>query len=58
LKEWTITPREIGDKKIELHQKEMKWWIAEKKLSYTFEEMWRIREECIDALSWKKKNSS
>ncbi|MBM3857318.1 MAG: hypothetical protein FJ390_05065 [Verrucomicrobia bacterium] len=51
LKEWNITPREIGDKKISLHQKEMKLWIAEKKISYTFEEMWRIREECIDALS-------
>ena len=53
LKEWNITPREIGDKKIELHQQEMKLWMAKKKIPYTFEEMWKIREECIDALSRK-----
>ena len=51
LKEWTITPREIGDKKIQLHQKEMKLWIADKKIPCTFEKMWKIREECIDQLS-------
>lgn len=53
LKEWNITPQEIGDQKIKLHQKEMKLWIAEKQLPYTFEEMWKIREECIDQLSKK-----
>jgi hypothetical protein len=54
LKEWKITPRDIGDKKIKLHQEEMKLWIEEKKISYTFEEMWKIRKECIDELSSKK----
>ncbi|MBX9578495.1 MAG: hypothetical protein K2W97_08500 [Chthoniobacterales bacterium] len=58
LKEWTITPQEIGDIKIKLHQEEMKLWIAERKISYTFEEMWKIREECIDALSSKKQSAS
>ena len=51
LKEWTITPREIGDKKIQLHQKEMKLWITDKKIPCTFEKMWKIREKCIDQLS-------
>lgn len=56
LKEWNITPQEIGDKKIQLHQKEMKLWIAEKNIPYTFEEVWKIREECIDALSADNNN--
>jgi hypothetical protein len=51
LKEWTITSQDIGDKKVSLHQKEMKLWIADKKIPYTFEEMWKIREESIDQLS-------
>lgn len=54
LKEWHITPREIGDQKIRLHQAEIKLWIAQKKIPYTFEQMWLIREECIDQLSRKK----
>lgn len=51
LKEWIITPCEIGDVKIKRHQEEMKNWIAEKKIPYTFEKVWSIREESIDALS-------
>jgi hypothetical protein len=28
--------------------------MAEKKIPYSFEKMWQIREECIDELSKKK----
>lgn len=51
LKEWPITPRDIGDTKVKRHQEEMKQWIAARKIPYTFEEVWKIREECINALS-------
>lgn len=53
LKEWRITPRDIGDKKVKLHQEEMKLWIAKNNIPYTFEEIWRMREESIDQLSKK-----
>ncbi len=46
LKEWQVTPCDIGDVKIKRHQEEMKHWIVEKNIPYSFEEVWKIREEC------------
>ena len=50
-REWTIEPSQIGAHKIELHHRHLRGWLREQRgLSLSFEELWRIREACIDAL--------
>ena len=51
LEEWEITPEEIGSRKVKRHQEGMKRWMKEKNIPYPFEQVWKIREECIDRLS-------
>jgi hypothetical protein len=54
LHEEEIAPEQIGDYKVELHGRLIRAWIAanlEAAGGRTFEEIWRIREECIAALS-------
>lgn len=46
-----IQPEQIGTYKVEYHQEYLKKWLKEEKYSYSFNELWRIREECIKALS-------
>jgi len=46
-----IAPQQIADYKVNWHQDFLKQWIVEEQLSYSFEEIWRIREECIAALA-------
>ena len=48
--ETQIRPNQIGDFKINLHQSFLKQWIKDEDISYAFEELWEIREQCIDAL--------
>lgn len=51
--EETITPAQTGQYKVDLHQRLVRAWAAESDHSagYTWEELWRIREACIAALS-------
>lgn len=51
--EETITPAQTGQYKAELHQHLVRAWAAgaEHTAGYTWEELWRIREACIAALS-------
>jgi len=54
LHEEVIAPEQIGDYKTALHRKFMQRWIAEnpgKAKGRGFEDLWRIREECIAALA-------
>ena len=53
LHEETITPAQIGEYKVELHQKFLRAWLVNEKraVGRTFEEIWGIREECIAALA-------
>jgi len=53
LYEETITPASIGAYKVELHQKFLRTWLMNENsvAGRTFEEIWKIREECIAALS-------
>ena len=53
LYEETITPAQIGSYKIALHQQFMRDWIAGGRgpKDRTAEDVWRIREECIAAIS-------
>ncbi|AXG71849.1 hypothetical protein KORDIASMS9_04107 [Kordia sp. SMS9] len=51
LAEEEILPHQIATHKVDVHQNFLKQWISEKQISYSFEEIWKIREECIAALS-------
>lgn len=53
LYEEAIVPEQIGDFKVSLHRQFMQTWVnsnAEIVRRRSFEEVWRIREECITAL--------
>ena len=50
--EWTIEPFQIGAHKLALHQQYLRDWLSEHRHpKLTFEALWSIREECIQALS-------
>jgi hypothetical protein len=54
LYEEVIVPEQIGDYKVTLHRQYMQTWVnnnAEEVRGQSFEEVWRIREECIAALA-------
>jgi len=50
-REWNITPADIGSRKIALHQTYLREWLADRHaLVLSFEELWRVREQCIQSL--------
>ena len=53
LQEKDIAPEQIGDYKTALHREFLRQWIAEAggRNGRSVDELWRIREECIEALS-------
>ncbi|MDI1255689.1 MAG: hypothetical protein PSV16_06275 [Flavobacterium sp.] len=51
LEEIIIAPFQVGNFKIEYHQAFLKKWLSENKSVFTFEDFWKIREQCIEALS-------
>jgi len=54
LHEEVITPEQIGDYKVTVHRNWMQAWLTmngEKLKGRTLEELWRIREQCIAALT-------
>lgn len=54
--ETVIRPDQIGDLKVELHRNFLAAWAKSQpdgKLSMTSEELWAVREECIQALSFR-----
>lgn len=53
LHEETITPAAIGQYKVELHKKFLRTWLVNEQsvVGRTFEELWKIREECIATLA-------
>lgn len=55
LLETTIATNQIGDFKKEYHKSVLKDWINSEDLTYTVDELWKIREECITALDQRKK---
>jgi hypothetical protein len=50
LHEETISPAQIGDYKVEMHQEFMREWSARAIPDRSWEKIWQIREECIAAL--------
>jgi hypothetical protein len=51
LHEETITPEQIGDYKVAMHKAWMRDWVARETPGLAWEQVWKIREECIAALS-------
>jgi hypothetical protein len=53
LHEETISPDQIGDYKVEVHRRFLQQWTTSlvPKTSYTLDEIWGVREECIAALA-------
>lgn len=53
LHEETISPDQIGDYKVRVHQQFLQQWSAQTALTHrrSFAEIWSIREECIAALA-------
>ena len=51
MEEIEILPNQVSDFKVEYHKAFLKKWIKETNQNNTFEEIWRIREECISKLS-------
>lgn len=51
LYEEIISPNQIGNYKVHLHQKWMRRWAQELHLDFNFDQLWELREKCIQALS-------
>ncbi|MGE0824139.1 MAG: hypothetical protein AB7G75_14645 [Candidatus Binatia bacterium] len=56
LYEKTILSTQIGDYKVAVHQQFLRSWLTETAaVGYSFAELWKIREECIMALTPEQK---
>lgn len=51
LEEIEIIPSQVVDFKVEYHKNYLKKWLDETKSTISFEEIWKIRELCIEELS-------
>ena len=53
LEEIEITPEQINDFKVQYHKDYLSRWIEINKIPYTLDELWEIREQCIEAIAQK-----
>lgn len=51
IEEIIIQPFQIGNYKVKYHQTFLKDWIIRKDIKLSFDEIWKIREQCISNLS-------
>ncbi|WP_310556697.1 hypothetical protein [Flavobacterium sp.] len=51
LEEIEIEPYQVADFKVDYHENFIKNWLRETNSKFTFEEIWKIREQCIQKLS-------
>lgn len=51
LEEIEIKPFQVGKFKVEYHQDFIKKWLSNSDIKITFDQLWTIREQCIDFLS-------
>lgn len=51
LEEIEIKPFQVGKFKVEYHQDFIKKWLSNSDITITFDQLWTIREQCIDFLS-------
>ena len=53
IEEIEIEPWQVGDFKVNYHKSFITKWINTNNVKFSFEEIWKIREECISYLSNK-----
>lgn len=51
IEEISIEPHQIGNFKVSYHKNCIREWLNENNLSFSFNEIWSIREQCIKNLS-------
>lgn len=51
LQEIEIDPYQVADFKIDFHQNYIKKWLFETNSKFSFDQIWKIREKCIENLS-------
>lgn len=51
LEEIKIEPFQVSEFKVRFHKEYMKKWLVEMNSNFTFEQIWEIREKCIQNLS-------
>lgn len=54
LEEIEINPNQVSEFKVNYHKKYLKNWLDKENLDLNFEEIWNIREKCIQQLSKAK----
>lgn len=57
LDEIIIEPNQITDFKINVHKSYLQKWLAENFIPYNLDEIWTIREQCIQLLSKKNRTN-
>jgi len=50
IEEIEITPEQVVEFKVNYHQEFLKNWIKKNSISYSFNELWSMREKCIENL--------
>ncbi len=53
LGEKEIKPQSVAEFKVKFHQSFLKNWLKENETPYSFNEIWKLREDCIKALAGK-----
>lgn len=51
LEEIEIIPEQVIKFKVDFHKSYIKRWLQENELNFTFEEIWELREKCIENIS-------
>lgn len=51
LQEMEIEPQQVSEFKVDFHKNYLKKWLRENEVNFTFEEIWKIREKCIENIS-------
>jgi len=49
--ESVITPKQVGQYKIDFHKQFIQDWIIQKKITLSFNQVWQFREQCIQNIS-------
>jgi hypothetical protein len=58
LNELEIEPEQVAGFKVEYHKAFLKKWISENKMNREFNDIWKIREKCIESLAEKSTHST
>jgi hypothetical protein len=51
IEEQEISPEQVNEYKVQYHQAFVREWITREQIPFTFEEVWKVREQCIANLS-------